>query len=33
MMRLTLLRQLSFHLFGKDDRILFMAEDSTDYPW
>jgi 1,4-alpha-glucan branching enzyme len=26
------LRQLSFHLFGKDDRMLFMAEDSTDYP-
>lgn len=29
---LNFLRQLSFHLFGKDDRILFMAEDSTDYP-
>lgn len=26
------IRQLSHHLFGKDDRILFMAEDSTDYP-
>ncbi len=27
------IRQLSYHLFGKDDRILFMAEDSTDYPY
>ncbi len=27
------IRQLSFHLFGKDDRILLMAEDSTDYPY
>ncbi|MFA7423202.1 MAG: 1,4-alpha-glucan branching protein GlgB [Acholeplasmataceae bacterium] len=26
------LRQCSYHLFGKDDRFLFMAEDSTDYP-
>ena len=29
---INFLRQISFHLFGKDDRILFMAEDSTDYP-
>ena len=29
---INFLRQCSFHLFGKDDRILFMAEDSTDYP-
>ena len=29
---INFLRQASFHLFGKDDRILFMAEDSTDYP-
>jgi 1,4-alpha-glucan branching enzyme len=27
------MRQLSFHLFGKDDRVLFMAEDSTDFPY
>ncbi len=26
------IRQLSTHLFSKDDRILFMAEDSTAYP-
>ena len=25
------LRELGLHLFHKDDRILFMAEDSTDY--
>lgn len=29
---ISFLRQISYHLFGKDDRILFMAEDSTDYP-
>jgi len=29
---INFLRQASFHLFGKDDRILFMAEDSTDFP-
>ena len=29
---INFIRQLSFHLFGKDDRVLFMAEDSTDYP-
>ncbi|TVP85891.1 MAG: 1,4-alpha-glucan branching protein GlgB [Acholeplasmataceae bacterium] len=29
---INFLRQLSYHLFGKDDRVLFMAEDSTDYP-
>lgn len=29
---INFIRQLSFHLFGKDDRILLMAEDSTDYP-
>ncbi len=29
---INFLRQLSYHLFGKDDRFLFMAEDSTDYP-
>jgi 1,4-alpha-glucan branching enzyme len=26
------LRQISYHLFAIDDRVLFMAEDSTDYP-
>ena len=26
---INFLRQLSYHLFGKDDRFLFMAEDST----
>ncbi|MGE4320662.1 MAG: 1,4-alpha-glucan branching protein GlgB [Acholeplasmataceae bacterium] len=26
------IQQLSHHLFGKDDRFLFMAEDSTAYP-
>jgi len=30
---INFIRQASFHLFGKDDRILFMAEDSTDYPY
>lgn len=25
------IKQLSHHLFGKDDRLLFMAEDSTDF--
>jgi 1,4-alpha-glucan branching enzyme len=30
---INFLRQLSYHLFSKDDRILFMAEDSTDYPY
>jgi 1,4-alpha-glucan branching enzyme len=29
---INFLRQLSYHLFAIDDRILFMAEDSTDYP-
>ncbi len=29
---INFLRQCSYHLFGKDDRFLFMAEDSTDYP-
>lgn len=29
---INFIRQLSYHLFGKDDRVLFMAEDSTDYP-
>ena len=29
---ISFMRQLSFELFKKDDRILFMAEDSTDYP-
>lgn len=29
---INFLRQISYHLFGKDDRILFMAEDSTDFP-
>src|SRR3989339_68111 len=29
---INFIRQLSFHLFGKDDRMLLMAEDSTDYP-
>lgn len=29
---INFMRQVSFHLFGKDDRILLMAEDSTDYP-
>ncbi|MCF7931977.1 MAG: 1,4-alpha-glucan branching protein GlgB [Acholeplasmataceae bacterium] len=26
------IRDVSKHLFKKDDRVLFMAEDSTDYP-
>lgn len=30
---INFIRQLSFHLFGKDDRVLLMAEDSTDYPY
>ncbi|MFH0767546.1 MAG: 1,4-alpha-glucan branching protein GlgB [Bacillota bacterium] len=30
---INFIRQLSHHLFGKDDRVLFMAEDSTDYPY
>ena len=30
---INFIRQLSFHLFGKDDRLLFMAEDSTDFPY
>jgi len=30
---INFIRQLSYHLFGKDDRILLMAEDSTDYPY
>jgi 1,4-alpha-glucan branching enzyme len=30
---INFLRQLSYHLFSKDDRVLFMAEDSTDYPY
>jgi 1,4-alpha-glucan branching enzyme len=30
---INFIKQLSFHLFGKDDRLLFMAEDSTDYPY
>lgn len=30
---INFIRQASFHLFGKDDRILFMAEDSTDFPY
>ena len=29
---INFIKQLSYHLFGKDDRILLMAEDSTDYP-
>jgi len=29
---INFIRQLSYHLFGKDDRVLFMAEDSTDFP-
>ncbi|MBE0701043.1 MAG: 1,4-alpha-glucan branching protein GlgB [Acholeplasmataceae bacterium] len=29
---INFIRQLSYHLFAKDDRVLFMAEDSTDYP-
>jgi 1,4-alpha-glucan branching enzyme len=30
---INFIRQLSYHLFGKDDRLLFMAEDSTDFPY
>ena len=30
---INFIRQLSYHLFGKDDRVLLMAEDSTDYPY
>jgi len=30
---INFIRQISFHLFGLDDRILLMAEDSTDYPY
>lgn len=30
---INFIRQISFHLFGKDDRVLLMAEDSTDYPY
>lgn len=30
---INFMRQLSFHLFGKDDRTLLMAEDSTDFPY
>ena len=30
---INFIRQASYHLFGKDDRILFMAEDSTDFPY
>ncbi len=30
---INFIRQASFHLFGKDDRVLFMAEDSTDFPY
>jgi 1,4-alpha-glucan branching enzyme len=29
---INFIKQLSYHLFGKDDRILLMAEDSTDFP-
>jgi 1,4-alpha-glucan branching enzyme len=29
---ISFLQQLSKHLFSKDDRLLFMAEDSTAYP-
>lgn len=28
---LNFIKQLGSHLFGRDDRILFMAEDSTDF--
>lgn len=30
---INFIKQLSYHLFGKDDRVLLMAEDSTDYPY
>jgi len=30
---INFIRQLSYHLFGKDDRVLLMAEDSTDFPY
>jgi len=30
---INFIRQISYHLFGKDDRILLMAEDSTDFPY
>jgi 1,4-alpha-glucan branching enzyme len=30
---INFIRQISFHLFGKDDRMLLMAEDSTDFPY
>lgn len=30
---INFIRQISYHLFGKDDRMLLMAEDSTDYPY
>jgi len=29
---IAFIKQLSAHLFSKDDRLLFMAEDSTSYP-
>ncbi|MFU8792856.1 MAG: 1,4-alpha-glucan branching protein GlgB [Acholeplasmataceae bacterium] len=29
---INFIKQLSYHLFGKDDRVLLMAEDSTDFP-
>ena len=29
---INFIQQLSAHLFNKDDRLLFMAEDSTSYP-
>lgn len=30
---INFIRQISYHLFGKDDRMLLMAEDSTDFPY